>query len=164
MGSEFISQVLSLSQPNPFRIVALASSKHTLFSPNGLSITPDSWKGLLEQAPSKSPADLREELEKLVKPSKEVVFVDNTSNDSIAALYPSLLSLGIHVITPNKKAFSSGADLYNQILSASVLTGARFLNESTVGAGLPVISTLKDLVATGDKVRLSYARHCTSEC
>ncbi|KAI0073778.1 aspartate kinase homoserine dehydrogenase [Panus rudis PR-1116 ss-1] len=153
VGSEFISQLLSLSKPNPFRIVALSSSKHTLFSADGLSITLDSWKGLLEKAPAKSPEDLREELAKLVKPSKEVVFVDNTSNDSIAALYPSFLTAGVHVMTPNKKAFSSNAELFDQILAASVSTGARFLNESTVGAGLPVISTLKDLVAAGDKIK-----------
>lgn len=58
----------------------------------------------------------------------------------------------MNVITPNKKAFSGDAALYDQILQAALESGAKFLNESTVGAGLPIISTLKDLVATGDKV------------
>ncbi|KAG9105441.1 hypothetical protein FRC07_009277, partial [Ceratobasidium sp. 392] len=77
---------------------------------------------------------------------------DNTSSDVIAGLYPSFLSAGIDVITPNKKAYSSDLGLYTRIKEASVRTGARYLIESTVGAGLPIISTLQDLVATGDKI------------
>lgn len=154
VGSEFISQLLSLASPNPFRIVALSSSKHTLFSPQGLKITAESWKDLLTKAPAKSSEELHQELAKLVKPSQDVVFVDNTSSENIASLYPPLLSSGIHVITPNKKAFSGDLGLFERILAASAESGAKFLNESTVGAGLPVISTLKDLVATGDKVCL----------
>lgn len=78
--------------------------------------------------------------------------VDNTSSDEVAALYPSFLSGGLSVVTPNKKAYSSSLELYRQIIAASESTGAKFLNESTVGAGLPIIQTLKDLVQTGDKV------------
>lgn len=152
VGSEFISQLLSVSRPNPFRIVSLSSSRHTLFSANGLDITKDSWKEKLNASPPKSPEDLVKELALLVTPSQEVVFVDNTSNEGIAALYPKLLFAGINVITPNKKAFSGDLVLYDQILKAALESGAKYLNESTVGAGLPIISTLKDLVATGDKV------------
>lgn len=152
VGSEFISQLLSLATPNPFRIVALSSSKHTLFAPDGLNITVNSWKESLAQSSAKTPQDLVQDLSKLVKPGQDVVFVDNTSAENIASLYPSLLSAGIHVITPNKKAFSGDLSLFDGILSSSAKSGAKFLNESTVGAGLPVISTLKDLVATGDKV------------
>lgn len=92
------------------------------------------------------------ELALLVTPSQDVVFVDNTSNEGIAGLYPKLLVAGINVITPNKKAFSGDLALYDQILKGALESGAKYLNESTVGAGLPIISTLKDLVATGDKV------------
>jgi homoserine dehydrogenase len=80
------------------------------------------------------------------------VLVDNTSAPSVAEAYPALLRAGVHVVTPNKKAFSGSQALYEQIVAASRESGAKFLHESTVGAGLPVISTLKDLVATGDKV------------
>lgn len=152
VGSEFISQLLSLATPNPFRIVALSSSKHTLFAPDGLDVSANSWKGSLSESPAKTPQDLIQALSKLVKPGQDVVFVDNTSAENIASLYPTLLSAGIHVITPNKKAFSGDLSLFDGILSSSAKSGAKFLNESTVGAGLPVISTLKDLVATGDKV------------
>jgi homoserine dehydrogenase len=81
--------------------------------------------------------------------------VDNTSSDDVATLYPTFLSGGLSVVTPNKKAYSSSLELYNQILSTSAAHGTSILNESTVGAGLPIISTLKDLVQTGDKVRMT---------
>jgi homoserine dehydrogenase len=86
--------------------------------------------------------------------------VDNTSSDDVAAMYPSWLEKGINVVTPNKKAFSGDINLYQSILSASKKSGAKFLNEATVGAGLPVISTLKELVMTGDKVCFPPEMEC----
>ncbi|KAJ3491587.1 hypothetical protein NLI96_g584 [Meripilus lineatus] len=152
VGGELINQILALSAPSPFRIVSLSSSKHTLFSPQGLSLTPTSWKADLLEAEPMSPDVLQRKLIDLVSPNGKVVFVDNTSSEAVAARYPSLLEAGVNVITPNKKAFSGDAGLYDRIVAASKKSGAKFLNESTVGAGLPIISTLKDLVATGDKV------------
>lgn len=95
------------------------------------------------------------ELSALVQPGQKVVLVENTSSEDVAKLYPTFLKAGIEVITPNKKAYSGDLALYESILAASLESGARFLNEATVGAGLPIISTLKDLVATGDKVSRS---------
>ncbi|PCH35090.1 hypothetical protein WOLCODRAFT_139734 [Wolfiporia cocos MD-104 SS10] len=153
VGGEFINQLLGFPSPNPFRLVALTSSKATLFAPDGLSITPSGWKQELARSGLKPDLTfLSRELSALVRPGQDVVLVDNTSSNEVAALYPQFLKSGVHVITPNKKAFSSSLSLYDSILSASVESGARFLNEATVGAGLPIISTLKDLVATGDKV------------
>ncbi|EDQ98293.1 uncharacterized protein LACBIDRAFT_242236, partial [Laccaria bicolor S238N-H82] len=60
---------------------------------------------------------------------------------------------GINVVTPNKKAYSGDVQLWKDILEASSSQGGgRYLNEATVGAGLPVISTLKELLGTGDKI------------
>lgn len=164
VGAELIRQLQAL-QPSPFRLIALSSSKSLLFHPDGLApsslsqtqkqAAPWDWKA--ELAASGQKADLQfllRELAALVRPGQEVVLVDNTSAPAVAALYPSFLRLGVHVVTPNKKAFSGELALYEQILAAGLEGGARFLNEATVGAGLPVISTLKDLVATGDQVRL----------
>ena len=165
VGAELIRQLQAL-QPSPFRLIALSSSKSLLFHPDGLApsespsqtqkqAVPWDWKA--ELAASGQKADLQfllRELAALVRPGQEVVLVDNTSAPAVAALYPSFLRLGVHVVTPNKKAFSGELALYEQILAAGLEGGARFLNEATVGAGLPVISTLKDLVATGDQVRL----------
>lgn len=155
VGSEFINQLLAFPKPSPFRIVSLSSSKTNYFHPDGLSITSEGWKSDLSSALNKLDFQgLIRELSALVTPSTKVVLVDNTSSEEIANLYPMILKFGIEIITPNKKAYSGDLQLYNGILSAGLESGARFLNEATVGAGLPIISTLKDLVATGDKVIL----------
>ena len=152
VGAEFVDQVLTLTDGQA-KIISLSSSKSTVLSPAGQALTDANWRDTVKTSgKALEPRALIHELEKLVKAGSKVVLVDNTSADSVAELYPQILSSGINVITPNKKAFSRELDLYEQILSASEATGARFLNESTVGAGLPIISTLKDLVATGDKV------------
>lgn len=156
VGGEFISQLLNFPSPNPFRIVALTSSKATLYAPDGLTITSNDWKHSLAQSGLRPDLPfLVRELSSLVKPGQDVVLVDNTSSNDVAALYPQFLSSGVHVITPNKKAFSAELALYESILSASLESGAKFFNEATVGAGLPIISTLKDLVATGDQVSIN---------
>lgn len=80
------------------------------------------------------------------------ILVDNTSDVTLASAYPTFLSKGISVVTPNKKAFSSSYKLWQDIFSAAKNTSSLVYHESTVGAGLPVISTLRDLVATGDNI------------
>lgn len=82
-----------------------------------------------------------------------VVLVDNTSNQNVAEAYPMFLREGISVVTPNKKAFSGSYPLWEDIFTASAgKRGGMVYHESSVGAGLPVISTLNDLVQTGDEV------------
>jgi homoserine dehydrogenase len=155
VGGEFIEQLTALASPHPFRIVSISSSKTTVRSPHdgGQQLWPG-WRQDLSQSNSITNATaLSRYLSSLVQPGqRDVVLVDNTSSEELAACYPAMLSSGINVVTPNKKAFSSSLVLYDQIVSASLSNGAKFLNEATVGAGLPIISTLKDLIATGDKV------------
>ena len=154
VGGEFIRQLLAFPSPSPFRLVSLSSSQSTVFAPDRLSFSASNWTDELASSGRKPDLQfLLRELASLVKPGQEVVLVDNTSSNDVAALYPQFLKVGVNVITPNKKAFSSELSLYEQILAASLESGAKFLNEATVGAGLPIISTLKDLIATGDKVR-----------
>jgi homoserine dehydrogenase len=84
-----------------------------------------------------------------------VVLVDNTSSEDVARAYPMFLSKHISVVTPNKKGFSSSYKLWQEIFYAASNghgSGGWVFHESTVGAGLPVISTLKELVETGDEV------------
>lgn len=80
------------------------------------------------------------------------ILVDNTSDPALASAYPLFLRAGISIVTPNKKGFSSDLSLWKDIFSAAATGKALVYHESTVGAGLPVISTLRDLVATGDQV------------
>lgn len=78
--------------------------------------------------------------------------IDNTSDVTVANAYPLFLSKGISVVTPNKKAFSSNIKLWKDIFSTASSTNSLVYHESSVGAGMPIISTLRDLVDTGDKV------------
>lgn len=152
VGGEFIEQLTALASPHRFRLVSITSSKATVLSPGGQASW-TGWRQDLSQSTLKPDLTaLGRQLSSLVKVNQDVVLVDNTSSEELASLYPLLLNLGINLITPNKKAFSSSLALYDDILGASLETGARFFNEATVGAGLPIISTLKDLIATGDKV------------
>ncbi len=80
------------------------------------------------------------------------VLIDCTANQEVADRYVEWLERGIHIITPNKRAHS-GPMAYYQTLKLSGGSRTHFLYEATVGAGLPVIHTLKDLVATGDEIR-----------
>jgi aspartokinase/homoserine dehydrogenase 1 len=80
------------------------------------------------------------------------VFVDCTASDEVPLHYARLLTKSVAVVTPNKRGISAGIDLYNQILSAAQERRAPFLHETCVGAALPVLSTLRDLVRSGDKV------------
>ena len=81
------------------------------------------------------------------------VLIDCTANQSVADRYAEWLQRGIHVITPNKRAHSGPIAYYQDLKRLSRGSRAHFLYEATVGAGLPVIQTLKDLVETGDEIR-----------
>ncbi|KAF9457756.1 homoserine dehydrogenase-domain-containing protein [Collybia nuda] len=154
VGTDFVNQLLSIPpHASPFHLISLTSSTRTIFDAANPIAPGTSWKPLLAGSSQRPDFKvLTEHLASLVAQNQKVTLVDNTSSDDVAALYPSFLEKGISVITPNKKAYSGDLSLYKSILRASETSGARFLNESTVGAGLPVISTLKELVATGDKV------------
>ncbi|MGE4658279.1 MAG: ACT domain-containing protein, partial [Gammaproteobacteria bacterium] len=81
------------------------------------------------------------------------VLIDCTANQDIADRYGQWLQGGIHVITPNKLAHSGSITGYRTLKNVSRSAGTHFLYEATVGAGLPVIQTLNDLVETGDEIR-----------
>jgi homoserine dehydrogenase len=162
-----LSKLPSPGQRDNFQLLSLSSSRSTVYYDIGGDWW-SNWRKDLAASGKKSDAQtlatkltqistveevagLREGVSFSVIP----VLVDNTSSEEIARLYPFFLSKGVNIVTPNKKAFSSELALYEEIVAASLKTGARFYNESTVGAGLPIISTIRDLVATGDKVRNS---------
>jgi bifunctional aspartokinase / homoserine dehydrogenase 1 len=80
------------------------------------------------------------------------LIVDCSASDRVAERYPEWLAKGIHIITPNKNAGSGPLLRYRAIQAATRAGAARFRYEATVGAGLPVISTLRDLIDTGDEI------------
>jgi len=81
------------------------------------------------------------------------VILDCSASDEVAEQYPRWLSAGIHVVTPNKRANSGPLDLYDELHEARRAAGSHYLYEATVGAGLPIIQTLRDLRETGDEIR-----------
>jgi len=80
------------------------------------------------------------------------IIVDCSASDAVAAHYPAWLAAGIHVITPNKHAGAGPLERYRALRAAAAVGGARFRYEATVGDGLQVISTLRDLIDTGDEL------------
>ena len=155
MGSAFLKQLAHL--PNAPQLVLLARSTQTLLSPAPAYSPPiatGGWDAALSTPSVTKTASLSvDELASYLSstPGRSVL-VDNTSDPKLASSYPVFLRRGISIVTPNKKAFSSDLALWKDIFAAATQGSALVYHESTVGAGLPVISTLKDLVATGDEI------------
>jgi aspartokinase/homoserine dehydrogenase 1 len=80
------------------------------------------------------------------------IMIDCTASEFIASRYTEWLSRGIHVITPNKKAFSGPLQSYRALQTAADEGSAHYFYETTVGAALPIITSLCDLIHTGDEV------------
>ncbi len=78
--------------------------------------------------------------------------IDCTASDTLADHYATWLQAGIHVITPSKRAASGSGSRWQTILAAAVQGGAQLRYEATVGAGLPIVQTLRDLIDTGDEL------------
>ncbi|HKS58936.1 MAG TPA: bifunctional aspartate kinase/homoserine dehydrogenase I [Steroidobacteraceae bacterium] len=81
------------------------------------------------------------------------IIIDCSSSADVADRYPGWLASGIHIVTPNKKANSADLEFYARLHEARRAGSAHYLYEATVGAGLPVIQTLRDLRDTGDEIR-----------
>jgi aspartokinase/homoserine dehydrogenase 1 len=80
------------------------------------------------------------------------IFVDCTSSEEVTSFYEDILSANISIVTPNKKANSGSMEKYHALKATAFKRGAKFLYETNVGAGLPVINTMNDLLLSGDKV------------
>ena len=130
-------------------IVALANSKKMMFDENGLNL--DHWKEtLVEQGDSMDIAAFVKKMKALNLPNS--IFVDNTSSKAISDHYEEVLNASISVVTPNKLANSDSYDRYLELQEIALKKGVKFLYETNVGAGLPVISTLRDLILSGDQI------------
>lgn len=146
VGNEFINQIQTFSSKRlKINIFAIANSRKMIYSPKEVG----PYKQLLDQ--EGIPTDLPTLVSKL-KSQPNPIIVDCTASQQIANLYGSWLSSGLHVVTPNKKAFSGSMESWNNLFSIAEANSVSLLHESTVGAGLPVLSTLRDLINTGDEI------------
>ena len=132
------------------RVRAIARSQTMMLGDRRIDI--GTWQD--DFASSAVDTDL-ETFEQHVNPDHlpHAVIIDCTASDHVAQEYAGWLSRGIHVITPNKKAFSSAYADYEALQAAANEGSSHYFYETTVGAALPIISTLCDLIYTGDNVR-----------
>lgn len=154
VGGELIDQVKQqkaylAKKGIEIRVCALANSNKMLLNENGLNL--DNWKEDLANATQPSDFDVLLSFIKLhhvVNP----VFVDCTTAESVSGLYARALGEGFHVVTPNKKANTRELAYYNLLREKARENQRKFLYETNVGAGLPVIDNLQNLLAAGDDV------------
>ena len=130
------------------RLVGLANSKNMLWNPDGLSL--ETALTDLEQAREASLDWLLEQLG--ASRLERVIVVDTTASQEVAQRYPEFLELGVGVVTANKLANTSDMQFYRRLQHAARRREVAYRYETTAGAGLPVISTLKDLIRTGDTI------------
>ncbi len=130
------------------RVTGIANSKKMLLNEEGIELS--NWKETLLQAEA---MNLNSFIDALIhKNLRNSVFVDVTANANVASVYHQLLAKSIAVVACNKIAASSPYNNYYQLKSLSKEFNAPYLFETNVGAGLPVIGTLNDLIKSGDKI------------
>jgi aspartokinase/homoserine dehydrogenase 1 len=131
------------------RVRAIASSRRMLLAERSIPL--DAWRERF--AAATVPADLDAFARHIhAEHLPHAVIIDCTADAGVAQRYGAWLKAGIHVITPNKRANTAGLAYYGTLRTASRAGGAHYFYEATVGAGLPVIQTLRDLIRTGDEV------------
>ncbi|WVF69615.1 hypothetical protein IAT40_004393 [Kwoniella sp. CBS 6097] len=153
VGRAILSQLLSPPLNTRFNLILIANSRQSLSLPLPASpLTPANYAPILEKYGT--PLDATSIISLLsAHPDAPGIFIDSTGSDVIPSMYPQILSMGVNIVTPNKKAASSNEELWKSVLEKSYPNApAMYYGESTVGAGLPILSTLKDLVATGDEI------------
>ncbi|MBK6362045.1 MAG: bifunctional aspartate kinase/homoserine dehydrogenase I [Saprospiraceae bacterium] len=132
-----------------FIVSGLANSKKMLLNREGISL--DSWEDSLIQSEEKN--DIPGFIEKMVSFNlPNSIFIDNTASDYIPGFYHRILSSSISISTPNKIAASSPLQNYLSLKQIAKVKNVNLMFETNVGAGLPVLSTLRNLVNSGDKL------------
>ncbi|MCG8795411.1 bifunctional aspartate kinase/homoserine dehydrogenase I [Tenacibaculum finnmarkense] len=155
VGERFLAQIhqqkkyLKEHLKMNIRVVGIANSKKMTFDANGIDL--NNWKEALKLGESAT-------LEAFFNKTKSYnlrnsVFVDNTANQKVSEIYEQYLRNSISVVTCNKIACASSLENYKTLKAVSRQYNAPFLFETNVGAGLPVIDTLKNLIASGDRVQ-----------
>ena len=129
-------------------VVGVASSHNAIFSRDGIDL--DNYRELLKQSEPSDPEKLRDKI--LSMNIFNAVFVDCTASKEIADLYQTLLDHNVSIVAANKIAASSAFDNYAHLKETALRRGIKFLFETNVGAGLPVIGTINDLRNSGDRI------------
>lgn len=130
-------------------VVGIANSKKMVFDEDGIDLS--NWKQLLSESKmTSSPSDFVDHMNKMNMSNS--VFIDCTANKEVPLMYDSILKASISIATPNKVATSSSYEKYLELKKLASDRKIHFKYETNVGAGLPVISTIQNLINSGDKV------------
>ncbi len=130
-------------------LVGLSNSKHMIWDKAGIAFE----KAIPELKKAEQPLDLKAIVNHLINSRLDrMIVIDATASDEIADLYPTLMDHNIAVVTPNKRANTKSVAHYQKLQTASRNHQVPYFYETTVGAGLPIISTLRDLIRSGDEI------------
>jgi bifunctional aspartokinase / homoserine dehydrogenase 1 len=148
--AQIATQIDRLRELNlDLRVRGIASSKRMLLEETSVDLS--RWSERLAEAGE--PLDLQKFVNHVQADYvPHTVVIDCTASSLIADQYRDWLARGIHIVTPNKKANSGSLPYYRSLQDARRAAGTHYLYEATVGAGLPVIQTLRDLHSTGDDI------------
>jgi aspartokinase/homoserine dehydrogenase 1 len=132
-----------------FSVEGIANSKKMLFNEDGLALK----NAVDEMKKNGQPMNMKGFVEHMISLNRpNSIFVDCTSSEEVTDFYEAILSANISIVTPNKKGNSGPLEKYQTLRHTAFSRGVKFLFETNVGAGLPVINTLNDLLLSGDKV------------
>jgi aspartokinase/homoserine dehydrogenase 1 len=155
VGERFLAQIAQQSTylkehlKLNIRVIGIANSRKMFVNEGGIDLA--TWKDDLAQG---EPTTLDSFYKKAVALNKRnSVFIDNTANAQVSEMYEHYLRKNIAVVTCNKIACASSSENYKTLKRVSRKYNAPFLFETNVGAGLPIIDTLKNLIASGDRVQ-----------
>jgi len=141
---EFLKENLKLN----IRVIGISNSRKMFFDDNGINL--ENWKENLKNGEPTSLDRFHEKVKELNH--RNSVFIDNTANQQVSEVYEKYLRQSISVVTCNKIACASSFDNYKVLKEVSRKYNASFLFETNVGAGLPIIDTLKNLINSGDQI------------
>ncbi len=155
IGATLITQIanqqnyLAKHKALKINIVGITNTKKMLVKADGIDLA--NWQKELGQEGTAANLDQYiQQIRTLNLPNS--VFVDNTSSKDVIKYYEILLKSSISVVTPNKLANSGSYEQYERLHKTAKQHGVQFLYETNVGAGLPIIGTLKDLLNSGDQI------------
>lgn len=155
VGGNFLQQLKQQQQKLfennrlKLKLVGVANSKKMIFEHDGIAL--ENYKTLLDQS------ELKSDFGGFVNQMKALnlfnsVFIDCTANEQLADHYHAILDARISIVAANKIAASSAYANYKSLKNLALNNGIKFFFETNVGAGLPILSTIKDLVTSGDRI------------
>jgi len=130
------------------KIAGLANSRNMVFNEEGVALK--SWKEVLDKGESFSMSQFVDKMK--TQNLSNAIFIDNTASEDVAGFYDRILESSISISTPNKLAASSPFAQYQHLKQTAAKRGVLWRYETNVGAGLPIITTLNDLIHSGDRI------------